>query len=408
MTKTNPVATPPATPLRWYLDYHLPENELVLLDGAAGVGKSLYLAHLIRLLTQGDHQLQVEMPVLLITTPRQEELRHEHHKQQNINHDFLQLLSFDELIRTATSLADYLAALATALEVHQPRVLILDSLEEVLADFTQADGKPPTVSEFTSFWNELRSLALTQKCTIIVPRQNGIHLSRSYGTFTRTGSAVSRIILTMHYHPINARKRVLTTVKNQRGVAGAQLHLTITEQGQAYLMHTHLHEHVKPSKHPATWQHDPAISSEETEIIEFVTMLMDGKPISKSALMEAVTAGFSKRAYHRVMGRMKLDCIRDKRTREWYWIPSVIMRFEAAEKHAEATARTADEGVRQESSTCPPEQRKGHEEQGTTSSPTPRAPAARGGDGVAANHTDKYFTTPTKLAEDRQGKKQAG
>ncbi len=339
MNKTNPIAKPKAR--RWYLEHHLPCNELVLLDGIPGVGKSLYLARITKWLTDDIPELKPSVPVLLITSPRQEELLAEQQESQWPSTEHFQHLSFSDITTSATSLADYLAALVTTLEVHKPQVMILDSLEDLLADFTQADGKAPTPKEFTCFWSELAELAKSQSCTIIVTRQHGMHQSRSYGTFTKTGSAIARFILTMHYHPIDARKRVLTTIKNQFGLAGQQVHLSISNTGEAYIKLPHQHEHVRPSKSPATWMSDPSVSSEDSEIIELVTSIIGDEPTPKDGLKEAVTTMYSNRAYHRVMSRMKLPTIRDPKTLTWYWLPSNIMRMEAKEKQA----RTATVGV---------------------------------------------------------------
>ncbi len=323
MHKPSPIASNHGP--RWFIEYHLPENELVLLDGQSGVGKSLYLASLTSLLTRGQHQLNEPVKVLYLTTPNQSDLFKQHHEPQKPDPSLLQVFSFCEVAQHARTLMDHLGAIFRELKEEQPRVLILDSLEEVLADVRNQDDKPPTIQEWKDFWIELHSLAHFHRCTIIVPRQHGLHQSRSYGAFTRTGSTIARCILTMHYHPVNPRKRVITTAKNQRGLAGGQLHMFIEEDGVATLQHLHAHEHVKPSSRPATWQMDTEISGEDNEVIEFVQEQMAGKPIAKNDLCKLVCEKFTVRAYRRVMSRMKLPTSRDAETQEWYWLPTKMM-----------------------------------------------------------------------------------
>ncbi len=334
MNKPNPIASSHRP--RWFIEHHLPENELVLLDGQSGVGKSLYLASLTNLLTKGQHQLNEPAKVLYLTTPEQSELFQQHHEPQQADKAQVLELCFYDIALDARLITDYIDAIRRMLKEEQPRVLILDSIEEELAHIKNAEDKPPTIQEWSEFWYELQSMAKYHRCTIIVPRQHGLHQSRSYGSFTKTGSTIARCILTMHCHPVNPRKRVITTAKNQRGLAGGQLHMFIEEDGVATLQHLHAYEHVKPSTRAATWQMDTEISGEDNEVIEFVQEQMAGKPIAKNELSKRVCEKFTVRTYRRVMSKMKLPTSRDATTQDWYWMPTKMMGEQPPRAHRSA------------------------------------------------------------------------
>lgn len=339
------VATPPspATPPAYYLDDQLPTQELVFLDGAAGVGKSYYLTKVASCLSRGDHHLLNPQPVdvLYVATPRQQELLAEQFSQHPSDPEHLQQIAFADIVKGGACLNDYLAAFNLLLDEARPQVLILDGLEELLEQVRLDDGKPPEQATFASFWTDLRQISLKHGCTIIVPRQHGLHQSRSYGAHIKSGTLVARNIITIGYHPINACRRVIITAKNQRGLLGEQYHLELLRNGNSRLVKAAPHEHARPSKSPATWQADRAISSEENEIIELVGELMDGTAMPKQLLEEAVTKLYSKRAYHRAMSKMKMESKRCDNTLNWFWVPTARMRMEAYFRKQEGTARTA-------------------------------------------------------------------
>jgi hypothetical protein len=334
MNKPDPIASSHRP--RWFIEHHLPENELVLLDGQSGVGKSLYLACLTSMLTKGQHLLNEPVKVLYLTTPDQGELFQQHHQPQQADESQVVELSFYDIAPNARLITDYLGAILRMLKEEKPRVLILDSVEEELANVKNEDDKPPTIQEWSEFWYKLQGMAKFHRCTIIVPRQHGLHQSRSYGGFTKTGTTIARCILTMHYHPVNPRKRVITAAKNQRGLAGGQLHMLIEEDGVATLQQLHAHEHVKPSSRAATWQMDTEISGEDNEVIEFVQEQMVGKPIAKNDLCKRVCEQFTVRAYRRVMSKMKLPTSRDATTQVWYWLPTKMMEEQPPRAHRSA------------------------------------------------------------------------
>lgn len=299
------VSLAPAQPVkvqRWLIPNFIPRGELVLLDGISGVGKSLLSANLAGFFSQGKEKL-----VLVLTSPQQRGMMIEFLAHQKPNYDFLRGLEYHPEAANAestSSIAPHLLQfIEAAVKEHKPALLFIDSLEELLELGGETDTR-----QLIDFWTGLRTLAHTHDCTLVIPRQNGLHENRQYGPFTRLGSDISRFGLAMHYHPINPNMRVVTIAKNLRGPVGEQTHVTIFVDGQAAFVCTDPFEHVKPSRSPATWQPVPEhILEEDRRIIELIEYTLKGKDMTLHALeTQIVCAGISKSAFQRALSKAKL------------------------------------------------------------------------------------------------------
>lgn len=154
----------PAT-LDWLIDGLLPQGQLVLLDGAAGVGKSILCAHLVASLPNPQ-----KSKVLYITSDDQYDLRGRHLYSQLATQELIHEADFVEptyehLEHPPCIIKRFVAFLREHLQAEKHLLVIIDDLEELL----EAYGTITPV-QYRTLWNDLRRLAENGRCTIVVPR----------------------------------------------------------------------------------------------------------------------------------------------------------------------------------------------------------------------------------------------
>ncbi len=228
----------------WLLDGLLPRNQVVLLDGYASVGKTALLALLSQKITEQNRKRSI----LYLSSDRQTESRDLFLHRQRANYGQLHAVTFDRVPRPLQSRQiyhDLLNCITDAITEKQPHCMIIDGLEDMLAEAPAADAKLSR-----SFWQSLHDLARHRQCTIIVTRTQGFHESRAYGHFTRIGSDLCGFALAMHYHPKSPAERVVTIIRHKFGPIGKQFHLKFTND-KAELMGKQASENVRPAKSPA-------------------------------------------------------------------------------------------------------------------------------------------------------------
>ncbi len=296
--------TQPVKHQRWLITNLVPRGELVLLDGNSGVGKSLTCAMLASYFTH-DREKMDDKPVLVLTSSQQREGLIEFLAHQKPNYDHLRGLEYHpDAVDSASSIAPHLLQfIEAAIKEHKPTILFIDSLEELLELGGETDTR-----QWIDFWTGLRTLAHSHDCTLIIPRQNGLHENRQYGPFTRIGSDTTRFGLTMHYHPTDPGKRVVTIAKNLRGPVGDQTHLSILIDGRVAFNCTDPFEHVKPSRSPATWQPVPEhILEEDRRVIQLIEGTLQEKSLTLNELETLIVCqAISKSAFQRALSKAKL------------------------------------------------------------------------------------------------------
>lgn len=336
--------TEPIFPQHWLLKELLPAAELVLLDGASGVGKSILTTSLTAIFSQSP-ALSLPVSILYLSSPQQQSLMTEFLSQQQPNYNTMRSLQYQPETSTegdSVSIAPHLLAfIEAAIKEHKPLLLVIDSLEELLELGVEPDNKT-----LFDFWTGLRNLAHERLCTILVPRRNGLHENRQYGPFTRYGSDVARFGLTLHWHPINPAHRILTIAKNQRGPAGQQIHLEILTDGEVSLHFAQPFEHVRPSRSTATWvPNQDHILEEDRKIVDAVEELLQGNALPKYEVHNFLTRhGFTKPAVQRAMNRAKFPTIMIGTDPSYQHSPAMyqdyLLRKEIARKLLENQART--------------------------------------------------------------------
>lgn len=319
----NPVPAPPkANP-----DV-LPPGELVLVDGAPGVGKSRFACLFAAAYTYTPTKDDNQCISLFISSPQQRELRAIHlHPQEPIYSHLREVVySYPEDSQTPEHLLQFIQQ---NVREHKPLLLVVDEVEELLDEAANAPE-----AALLHFWTKLRELAKETNCIILAPRSQGMHENRQYGAFARTGSQCARIIHTLHYHPTNPSLRVLTNVKNQYGIIGTQYRAEFHPSGRLYLRDLAPHQHVRPARQTQTWQPDSEVDMLSDELMVNVVNIMKGKPIRKKVLeAEILKRGYSKRAFTRMMATAKLPS--GRHGLDWYYLPSpeILALFKEEQKY---------------------------------------------------------------------------
>lgn len=311
----------------WLYPNLFPKGTVVLLDGASGVGKSMFCAHLASKFSN-TFQGPKQPLTLYVSSGDQMIARDRHLSSQHCNPDYIGQAHYSEAFLNDPTdkhpISKFRDFLIDAAKESNCMVIVLDDFEAMANLINKALPK----EEHGNWWQALEAVAYITRCTIIVPRRHGLNLARHYGTFNRVGTEEAQFILTMHWHPHDPNKRVLSIAKNMHGPMGLQWHLHFDEEGKTSLHEMQRHQHVRPSKCPQTWQADPGLVQCLNRIVDDITTYMDGneKPIQevKAHLKEC---GHSERAATKAIGQMGIQ--HSKVGTTWVYLPTERMWLDA-------------------------------------------------------------------------------
>ncbi|MFO0812653.1 MAG: AAA family ATPase [Gemmatales bacterium] len=327
---------------KWFYPQLLPQSCVILLDGATGVGKSMLCAHLA---TQFSHHFQEEKraATLFVSAMEQEISRNRHLAHLKCDTRFVGQGNFLDMFNFSKECGEdfqacFRAYLDTLISEEKPLVLVIDDIEEMIGSLNQHISKDSQ----GRWWAILGEMAIKHRITIIVTRRNGMNAARHYGTFNRAGTEFCDFILTMHWHPYDPNKRVISIAKNRYGELGNQWHLNL-DGGKPQLQFVERHEHVRPSKCPQTWVSDPGMVQEMSLAVEEIREFMHGEGTVTTALKEHMKKkNYSERTVRQATARMGLRLVRQGQ--QWWYLPTDFMRTEAIHKEV-AAARTRAAGV---------------------------------------------------------------
>ncbi len=228
----------------WLLDPIMPRRELVLFDGAAGVGKTMALCTFAGILSQQPHE-----KVVFVSSPEQKLARATFLKRQKPDYAALGSVEFAPTLQLLDGKKPlhltFLNFITETIEEHQPTCIMVDGLDEMLSPGDEADARLSR-----EFWHALRDLAQQKSCSIVVSRSSGMHESRTYGAFTKAGTDLCRFILTMHWHPEAMDKRLVNVAKHQFGPIGQQIIMHFDNQRAVINCPPDMEDYVKPAKSP--------------------------------------------------------------------------------------------------------------------------------------------------------------
>jgi archaellum biogenesis ATPase FlaH len=244
-TELRPMTPPQPKAPAWLLPGLLPRGELVLLEGAASVGKSLLAAAFAARISHDD------ACTLLTASPSSSEILATHLARQQPQYEKVHELCWyaDRDGKNDFAAEEALTKLQAHLEQHQPPVLVIDSLEESCTILAGEKEK-----KLREFWANLVTLARHHGTTILVlARPQG---RRGTARVARTAAEAAKVVFALAYHPTDATIRVLTRTRDLTAPAGAQWHLSIDADGRLDWTEAGLADHVVPSSQVATWHQD--------------------------------------------------------------------------------------------------------------------------------------------------------
>ena len=325
MQLTQPV-TPSPHKQSWFYPGLLPKGTLVLLDGATAVGKSMFCAHLA---SKVSHYFKDDdRPAMLYLTSLEQKLtrdRHLFHQQCNVEkivtadiHDMAHFQKPDELPDITACFQAYLEKLVGDTK---PQIIVIDDFEEMVSDFNSKTSR-----DCRDWWRILNYVAIRYRCTIIVTRRNGMNLARHYGPLNRAGTEFCDFILTMHWHPYDPSKRVISVAKNRYGPLGMQWHFLFHLDSTTSLHEMERHQHVRPSKCPQTWQADPGLVHRTNQVVEEIKEQMDGVAKPVADLKEHFKAQkISEKVIDHAIAKMGIE--HSRVGIQWYYVPTEDMVY---------------------------------------------------------------------------------
>jgi hypothetical protein len=325
---------------RWIIQDQLPGGELVTLDGLTGVGKSNTAAYYAATLSRS---MVVDHPtaVLYLSSSSTIESRNYHLTihQANLSHirhiDFMRFLeTLSEGDKVGSKFCDFIQAV---LLEHKPLLMIIDSIEEMLNPYQL------TTEEAEALFHLLREFARLSGCTLLFPRRCGMH-ERHYSTLGRAGTNVGEFIMTLHWHPIHADRRVITIAKNIRGPMGDQWHQRYLPDGQFVAQLMEPHQHVRPAKSPATWKADPAVKNKFHEIIAILKDKMEKEKITAVAELQKIVLemGYKEHEFRTAAAMMGVEAVRQKGY-EYHYVDKLVVAAHYYDKRLAHEEKRANE-----------------------------------------------------------------
>jgi hypothetical protein len=325
---------------RWIIESQLPGGELVFLDGLTGVGKSNTAAHYAATLSR---LMLVDHPtaVLYLSSSSTRESRDYHLSvhQTNMNHiRQIEFMTFLETLAPGDKVGSKFCGFIQAeLLEHRPLLMVIDSIEEMLDSFKL------TTEEAEAMFHLLREIARLSGCTLLLPRRCGMH-ERHYSTLGRAGANVGEYIMTLHWHPIHADRRVITIAKNIRGPMGDQWHQRYLPDGRFVSQFMEAHQHVRPAKSPATWKADPAVKNKFHEIIAVLKDKMEKEKITAVAELQKIVLemGYKEHEFRSAAAMMGVEAVRQKGY-EYHYVDKLVVAAHYFDKQLAHEEKQANE-----------------------------------------------------------------
>lgn len=314
-TELRPLAPREVKEPAWLLPGLLPRGELVLLEGAAGVGKSLLAAALAaRVSRDADTAC-----TLLTAMPGSADVLAAHLARQQPAYEKLRELVWyaDRDGGKDFAAEEALTKLQNHLEEHRPPLLVIDSLEEALGILA---GEKERIMR--TFWSQLATLARHHGVTILVlTRPQG---RRGAARVARAAAEAAKAVFTLAWHPTDAALRVLTRTRDLLAPAGAQWHVTIDAAGRADVAEAAPADHVPPAGAPATWKTERRRDNLAAAVraIEDALTVMTPAPVLRDQVLRQ---GIS---YHAFRTAMTLVDAEHKRVGgAWFYAPGLELKI---------------------------------------------------------------------------------
>jgi hypothetical protein len=322
-------APPLATP--YFLDGLLPQARLILLDGPAGIGKSLLAA-------AWTASVSRQHPVTLLSADNSDSsptlAHHLHNHSPNYQNLKQVLWRADTFANPKFALEEALQHIEKHLVNDKPALLVIDSLEESLHILAREPE-----DRLRHFWSTLARFARNYDCTILVLSQPPGR--RGLARIAKTAASYTRTIYSLGWHPGDASLRILTRTLDRLAPAGTQWHVGIAPDGQVDWHLAEEKHHLAPSqaRAPITWlkqnhkmQQLPTVARaiKEELLHPIPASILKGKILGQ---------GYS---YHAFRSALKtLDVIHEKQGSTWTYIPGPTLSNHTKPKRNESDSPRA-------------------------------------------------------------------
>lgn len=221
------LATIPASVNAWLLPGLLPEGGLAFLQGASGVGKSLFAASLAAAVHQKMAVLDPEgndQYVLWLTHPDSARLHAHYLRQAGVATAQQQLHLVDDALvqQYGNQAPEDFGHLLYDIAGCGTRLVIIDHLDHLCPAFLAMDSFIQM-----NFLRNLERIASHHRLAILFLH----HPKKTHPLFALT-NPFNRFALQLSWHPHTTRCRLLTIIKNQFGPTGTQFLLDISDEGK--------------------------------------------------------------------------------------------------------------------------------------------------------------------------------
>ncbi len=239
--KASSLAGKPVKPRRWHVKGLIPSEQVTMLSGDGGTGKSLIALQLAVSTATGEQWLGNDVRAGLAMFVSAEDSRDELHRRLSAIGDMrgmnrlllCSLAGEDALLAVPRDRSNVLTRtplfddLDTRIGIERPALVVFDTL----ADFF--GGNENDRAQARQFVGILRGLAIRHKCAVLLLSHpsvagmaSGVGTSGSTGwnNSVRSRLYLSRVVGENGYEP-NPDARILTTKKSNYGRAGGEIHL---------------------------------------------------------------------------------------------------------------------------------------------------------------------------------------
>jgi KaiC/GvpD/RAD55 family RecA-like ATPase len=313
-----PLTAPTPAETTWLVPNLLPAGEIVLLEGPAGVGKTLLAAAWTsRISKEGQGGLA---GLVLTASTRAADLAASHLARHQADFDRLRNIhwsatSRDENGKREAVVNDMLTHFEAHLEEHKPKLLVIDALEEVLVELA---SEPAHWQRH--FWDRLQKSARRHACTILILSRPCTRRDRA-GRVGRLAADYARCCFSLAWHPTDAAQRVLTRTRDPLAAAGAQWHVGIDGDGHAECFTAPDNDHVPPGQGsaPVTWLSRRQKSDNIPRILKALEEYVGIKLAAFQVRDHILGQGFSYSAFREALRHS--DITHKREGGVWWYVP---------------------------------------------------------------------------------------
>lgn len=287
------------TQTHWHIPGLLPAGELLTLDGAPRVGKTLLATHWAAQLSHIEGQSVLYLHDIGQTEAALTFLNTAGYTRERV---IVRQLNIPDTVpgtKPACVFPHVLAQLRQQVDEHQPTIVVVDGFDDLLDA-----GPDVNPHEARRLWRELYDLVKERDITVLLTRSRGLHEPRTSGNLTKAALRVLHHGLTLGWHPYHENQRILSIAHNQFGPSRDQYHLTIGEDGDVVVRARLRKQHVQPARSPSPWRYCHFREQRLAACVDFACRLIADKALEMNVLTDALhKMGFTRTEIHQALER---------------------------------------------------------------------------------------------------------